>query len=244
MSIPTFLEFASDWFATKRLEIEPNTANSYGNDLTNHLLPFFKDHHLSQITVAEVDRYRQSKVREAAEITAAAESGTPMTFSYVDRLGRSYRRRARPLSARSINMHIDLLAQILAVAVDHGHLASNPAVGKRRRMKVSKRRPVHLDSAEQIAILLEAAGDLDRGDNVIEVQDRHGKTWTQRHRRSRRPAGARPSRRCSSAADELRQPGPCCGATSTSPTGGSRSAATRQTQGCARSTCSRCCARS
>ena len=47
-------------------------------------------------------------------------------------------------------------------------------------MKVSKRRPVHLDSAEQIAILLEAAGDLDRGDNVIEVQDRHGKTWTQR----------------------------------------------------------------
>ena len=103
-----------------------------------------------------------------------------MTFSYVDRLGRSYRRRARPLSARSTNMHIDLLAQILAVAVDHGHLASNPAVGKRRRMKVSKRRPVHLDSAEQIAILLEAAGDLDRGDNVIEVQDRHGKTWTQR----------------------------------------------------------------
>ena len=72
-----------------------------------------------------------------------------MTFSYVDRLGRSYRRRARPLSARSINMHIDLLAQILAVAVDHGHLASNPAIGKRRRMKVSKRRPVYLDRASR-----------------------------------------------------------------------------------------------
>jgi hypothetical protein len=27
---PAFHEFASDWFATKRLEIEPNTANSYG----------------------------------------------------------------------------------------------------------------------------------------------------------------------------------------------------------------------
>ena len=119
---PTFHEFASDWYATKELEVEPNTANHYRNDLTNHLLPFFKRHHLSQITVAEVDRYRQSKVREAAEITAAAESGKPMMVSYVDRLGRSYRRRARPLSARSINMHIDLLAQILAVAVDHGHL--------------------------------------------------------------------------------------------------------------------------
>jgi hypothetical protein len=132
----TFHEFASDWYATKELEVEPNTANHYRNELTNHLLPFFKHHHLSQITVAEVDRYCQHKVREAAEITASAESGKPMVISYVDRLGRSYRRRARPLSARSINMHIDLLAQILAVAVDHGHLPSNPAVGKRRRMKV------------------------------------------------------------------------------------------------------------
>jgi integrase len=177
---PTFHEFASDWFAAKRLEIENNTVSSYQNDLTNHLLPFFKEHHISDITVAEVDRYRQSKVREAAEITAAAESGKPLTVSYVDRLGRRYRRRARPLSARSINMHIDLLAQILAVAVDHGLIPSNPAVGKRRRLKVSKPRPVHLDSAEQIAILLEAAGELDRGEHVVEVRDRHGRSWTQR----------------------------------------------------------------
>jgi integrase len=178
---PTFHEFASDWFAAKELEVEPNTANHYRNDLTNHLLPFFQKHHLSKITVAEVDRYRQSKAREAAELTAAAESGRPMMVSYVDRLGRGYRRRARPLSARSINMHIDLLAQILAVAVDHGHIESNPAVGKRRRMKAPKPRPVHLDSAEQIALLLEAAGQLDRGEAVIGVTDRRGRSWTQRH---------------------------------------------------------------
>jgi integrase len=177
---PTLHEFASDWFSAKRFEIEKNTTSHYQNDLTNHLLPFFKGHHLSQITVAEVDRYRQTKVREAAEITAAAENGSPLMVSYVDRLGRSYRRRARPLSARSINMQIDLLAQILAVAVDHGQIPSNPAVGKRRRLKVSKPRPVHLDSAKQIAILLEAAGQLDRGENVLEVQDRRGRTWNQR----------------------------------------------------------------
>lgn len=128
--------------------MEKNTANHYRNDLTNHLLPFFREHHLSQITVGEVDRYRQAKVREAAEITAAAHSGTPLMVAYVDRRGRSYRRRARALSGRSINMQIDLLAQILAVAVDHGHLSSNPAVGKRRRLKASRPRPVHLDSAE------------------------------------------------------------------------------------------------
>ncbi len=95
-------------------------------------------------------------MREAAEITAAAENGTPMMVSYVDRRGRSYRRRARPLSARSVNMHIDLLAQILAVAVDQ--------------------RPY----PEQIAIVLEAARELDRGDTVLDVQDRHGRTWKQR----------------------------------------------------------------
>jgi hypothetical protein len=154
---PTFHEFASDWFAAKELEVETNTANHYRNDLTSHLLPFFKGHHLSQITVAEVDRYRQQRVREAAEITAAAENGTPMMVSYVDRRGRRYRRRARPLSPRSINMQIDLLAQILAVAVDHGHIPGNQAVGKRRRLKASKSRPVHLDRPEQIALLLEAA---------------------------------------------------------------------------------------
>jgi Phage integrase, N-terminal SAM-like domain len=37
---PSFHEFASDWYATKELEVEPNTANHYRNDLTNHLLPF------------------------------------------------------------------------------------------------------------------------------------------------------------------------------------------------------------
>jgi integrase len=178
---PTFHEFASDWFATKELEVEPNTASHYRNDLTNHLLPFFKDHHLSQITVAEVDRYRQGKVREAAEITAAAENGTPLMVSYVDRLGRRYRRPARALSPRSINMQMDLLAQILAVAVDHGQIPSNPAVGKRRRLKAARPRPVHLDSAEQIAILLEAAAELDRGEAAIDVADRNGRTWTQRH---------------------------------------------------------------
>jgi hypothetical protein len=66
-----------------------------------------------------------------------------------------------------VNMHIDLQAQILAVAVDHGHIASNPAIGKRRRLKVSKARPVYLDSAEEIAIVLEAAGDFDPGDAVL-----------------------------------------------------------------------------
>lgn len=39
---------------------------------------------------------------------------------------------------------------------------------------------MHLDSAEQIALVLEAAGQLDRGEAVIDVMDRRGRSWTQR----------------------------------------------------------------
>jgi integrase len=55
-----------------------------------------------------------------------------------------------------------VLQAILALAVEYGHTASNPAAGKRRRLKPPARRPVHLDSAEQIEALLDAAGELDR----------------------------------------------------------------------------------
>src|ERR1700679_1711273 len=116
---PRFLEFASDWFALKRFELAPNTASSYRNDLTKHLLPFFAEHRLSEITIAEVDRYRQEKVSHASRLAAAARKGKAPTVQVVDRLGRSYARSVRPLSNRSINMHLFLLAQILEVAVEH-----------------------------------------------------------------------------------------------------------------------------
>lgn len=179
---PAFLQFSEDWFDAKRLEIEKTTARSYRNDLRKHLMPFFKDHTLSQITVKEIDRYRQEKVRESAEGSAAIEKGEPRMVEIVDPRGRRYLRPERPLSPRSINMHIDLLAQILALAVDHGHIPSNPAVGKRRRLKVTKSRPVYLDSAEHIAVLLEAAAELDARDEVITVHDRRGRTYKQRRR--------------------------------------------------------------
>lgn len=126
-----FHEFASEWFAAKRPELAANTARSYRNDLTKHLLPFFAEHTLAQITVSEVDRYRQERVHEAARLTAAAREGKTRTVVVVDGRGRSYQRSERSLSNRSINMHLFLLAQILEVAVEHGLIAANPAKGKR-----------------------------------------------------------------------------------------------------------------
>ncbi len=128
---PTFHEFSSEWFEARRRELRPNTRLDYEWQLTHHLLPFFAKHRLSQITVAEVDRYRQAKVREAR------------------------------LSATSINKTITRLAQILEVAEEYGHVERNTARGKRRRLKATKANRAWLDRAEQIAALLDAAGELD-----------------------------------------------------------------------------------
>ena len=124
----TFHEFASEWFEAMRNEgLARNTLLDYEWQLTHHLLPFFARHSLSEITIAEVDRYRQLKVRE----------------------GR--------LSATSINKTIARLAQILDVAVERELIDRNPARGKRRRLKQRKPVRTTLDRADQIEALISAA---------------------------------------------------------------------------------------
>ena len=61
---PTFWEFASEWFEAKRGNWSDNTVKDYRWQL-DHLLRFFHAHRLSDITVAEVDRFSQTKLREA-----------------------------------------------------------------------------------------------------------------------------------------------------------------------------------
>lgn len=95
------------------------------------MLPFFAKHRLSEITIAEVDRYRQENVRE----------GT--------------------ISAASINKTITRLAQILVVAVERELIDRNPARGKRRRLKERRPERTWLDRAEQIVALLDSGGELD-----------------------------------------------------------------------------------
>jgi integrase len=160
---PTFHEFASAWFEQIEGELRPNTVLAYEWELVYHLLPFFKDHLLSQITVAEVDRYREAKVVQNRAIEAAAKSGKPRMVEYTDKLGKRYKRAERPLSAVSINKTITRLGQILEVAVERELLPRNPAKvgGRRRRLKTSRPDRIYLDRAEQIAALLDAAGRID-----------------------------------------------------------------------------------
>jgi Phage integrase, N-terminal SAM-like domain len=58
---PGFHEFASAWVAARQAEVAPRTVDDYRWALSNHFLPFFAKHRLSEITIAEVDRYRASK---------------------------------------------------------------------------------------------------------------------------------------------------------------------------------------
>src|SRR5918995_3988151 len=67
----------------------------------------------------------------------------------------------RGLSPRSVNMVLDLLAQILDDAVEYGLLDANPARGKRRRMKVPKSSRTFLEP-DMVVDLLDAAGAWER----------------------------------------------------------------------------------
>ena len=128
---PLFAEFAHEWFERVRPEMKPNTVLDYEWQLVRHLLPFFGRLPLSAITVQEVDRYRQAKVREGE------------------------------LNATSINKCLTRLAQILEVAVEYDLIGRNPAKGKNRRLKASKYRGTFLESATEIGALLDAAAELD-----------------------------------------------------------------------------------
>ncbi len=113
---PTFHEFASEWLAAMEPGLAPGTVARYRWQLTDHLLPHLHAHRLSEITVAEVDRYREAKVRE----------------------GR--------LSPGEINKTLTRLGQILDVAEERELIARNPmrVNPRRRKLKAPKPRAVWL----------------------------------------------------------------------------------------------------
>jgi integrase len=159
---PTFHEWATDWFEDTKGEWRENTRLAYDAEL-QHLLRFFHAHRLSQITVGEVDRYKQTKLAEAQRLKDAAAAGKPVIDTITDKRGRTFERKRTALGPESINKTLVRLGQILEVAVERGLLASNPAKvgGKRRRVRAPKPVRVFLDRAEQIVALLDAAGRLD-----------------------------------------------------------------------------------
>jgi integrase len=158
--MPTFHEFASDWFQAQKLEGGRNgrglTAAGAADlqwRLCSHLLPTFAAQRLDEITIEDVDRYRQAKVREAERRRHAIAAGRPPR----DRDGRLL----WPLSTTSINKTLSTLAAILEVAVEYELVPRNVAKGRRRRLPATTPRRSYIDRADHIAALLDAAGRLD-----------------------------------------------------------------------------------
>ena len=119
-----------------------------------HLLPYFGDWPLVDIDIQAVDAYRQHKVQESEARLRAIERRRPLR----DERGQI----VRPLAASSINKTIDVLQWVLSVALEYKLVPENAAAGKRRRLIEPHKPPVHLDTAEQIEALLDAAEEMDR----------------------------------------------------------------------------------
>ncbi len=131
---PTFHEFASQWLANVCHALGPRTIEDYELALTHHLLPFFKEHRLTQITAQEIDRYKAAKVRE-----------------------RERELIERPLSNRTINKTLIRLGQILDVAVRYEMIPHNPVKG--RVTKLKERTPTRERlQQDQVRALLQHAG--------------------------------------------------------------------------------------
>jgi integrase len=150
---PRFGRFARELVAARKGEVSANT-HGYLDWALAHLLPYFADWPVGAINIEAVDAYRRHKVEQADLRCRAIERRKPLR----DNHGRVL----RPLAPNSINKTIEVLQWILAMAVEYGHLQTNPAAGRRRRLKLPPRRPVHLDAAEQIIGLLDACTEMDR----------------------------------------------------------------------------------
>jgi integrase len=144
--LPSFHAFAEEWWTRHEGQITPGTQADYRWRLQVHLVPFFGPLALDAITFDTVERYIAAKL--AGDVY---ENGKQIVGEQAD-----------PLSPRSINMHVTLLAAILERAVERELIAPNPAKGKGRRVRERAPQRSYLDAAGQIVALLDAGGVLDR----------------------------------------------------------------------------------
>ncbi len=149
--VPSFERFAGQWLAGRRGELSPRGVEYYEWALGHHLMPYFGSWRLDRIDIRAVDEYRRYKVRQSEE---RRSSVVQAKRSRTDQM-------PRPLGPATINKTIDVLAAVLSLATEYGHIERNPAAGRRRRLRRSPQRAAYLDTAEQIEAVLDAAAELD-----------------------------------------------------------------------------------
>ena len=125
---PMLTVFAREWMHEHRDGVEPRSVEFREWAVEGHLLPSLGNYRLSEFSPKLIDRYRAAKLREGV------------------------------LSARSINATLRILSQLLEDAVEDEALplTTNPARGKRRRLKAAKPRRTWL-ALDEVRSLLDAA---------------------------------------------------------------------------------------
>lgn len=121
---------AAQWWERRKDELRPNTRADYEWRL-EFILAGLGGQAVAALDIRRIDEFR-------------------------DRLRKP--RQGRTLSPRSVNMVLDVLAQILDDAVEYRLLEQNPARGRRRRLKVPRPRRAFLDPG-MVVDLLAVAGE-------------------------------------------------------------------------------------
>jgi integrase len=165
---PTFHEYSSRWLQARidgvigEKPIRHSTAEKYRWRIESHLLPFFARYRLDEIDRELCLAFKAHLLRQSSELRQALDAGTNLR----DPQGK----RMRPLSAASMRMVVDGLVAILDDAVEDGHIDSNPARGRRMRIRVPKPTRTFLE-LDELAALIDAAAeqDISRGPGVAPI---------------------------------------------------------------------------
>jgi integrase len=148
---PTFWEFASDWWASKRKqELAARSEEWYEWALKQHLLPYAHDKRVSDFdSPRAVEELRDHLLDKRWPID-------PKNCPPGKKPG------SKRLSARSVNQVLSVLSAILASAWERGGISKNWAATKGKRAKVKKRAKVgNWVDYEPLVALLDAAHQID-----------------------------------------------------------------------------------
>ena len=132
VATPTFSAVADEWWDLHVKHLSKATQTDYRWRLERHVKPWFGDKPIGEIKIRNIDEYRSAKLSET-----------------------------QPLSGASVNKMIMMISTVFDFAIEAELVEDNPARGRKRRVKVVRKPRTHLDRAEQIKVLLEAAQQLD-----------------------------------------------------------------------------------
>jgi integrase len=148
---PTFLEFASDWWASKRKqELAERSEEWYEWALKQHLLPYAHDKRMSDFDSPQAVEELRDKLLDK-RWPSDAKKCPP-----------GKRPGSKRLSARSVNQVLSVCSAILESARVRGLVSKNWAAIKGKRAKVKKRAKVgNWVDYEPLGALLDAAHEID-----------------------------------------------------------------------------------